>query len=319
MEPQRPRIQPPLVRRQTVVKLPTTVKIVIEPSKRKAINSPSQLPPSAKPVRLPEPPPSAQRSVVTPKQHNLVKKAPKKSGVRYIISNISEESVEKIRSLRNKGLGRLLIIVGNGPSLNEIDTAKLRNHSHIDVMSVNKPDHRLWPTKYWSFFDMSQYRRNEDLWMSYNGIIINSTAIKKQKESSMQVKNLGGKGFSRDLSKGLHIGRSSVFASMQLAYWMNYSHIYILGCDMNADGIDGKLHFYGTNPDVDPNVRKERFEKEAEYYDFAADVLNEDERKRFTFVSSANKWPFVARYNKMDHQNSADKIVTHADQLASCP
>lgn len=310
------RVIPPLVRKQTVVKLPTTIKIVVDPNKRKPVTQSSAAPPNAKPVRQPEPPPS-NKSVVHPKQHNLTKKAAsRKPGVKYITSEVTLESAERIKLLKNKGVGKILLIVGNGPSLNEIETGKLKNHDRIESMSVNKPDQRLWPTKYWSFFDMSQYRRNEELWTSYNGIIINSTAIKRQKESSLQVKNLGGRGFSRDLTRGLHIGRSSVFASMQLAYWMNYDHVYILGCDMNPEGLGGKLHFYGTNPDVDPNVRKERFAKEAEYYDFAAEILNADERARFTFVSSANHWPFVVRFNKMSHEGSADRILAHADALA---
>jgi hypothetical protein len=320
MDRRLPRVVPPLIKKQTVVKLPTQVKIVIQPSKNRSVihNNPIPEPPkpaNAVPVRTPEKIDLNQRNVVTQRQHSLTKKTPKKTGVRYITTEVAQDSIEKVKSLKNKGVGRLLIIVGNGPTLNEIPTERLRNHSHIDVMSVNKPDKRLWPTKFWSFFDMSQFRRNEDLWNSYDGIIINSTAIKRQKQSGLQVKNLGGKGFSRDLVRGLHIGRSSVFASMQLAYWINYSHVYILGCDMNPDGIDGKLHFYGTNPDVDPAVRKERFGKEAEYYDHAAEILSHDERTKFTFVSSVNNWPFVLRFNKMEHEGSVDKILAHADKL----
>ena len=319
MDPRQVRIMPPLVRKQVVVKSPTTIKVVVQPASNRAVDI-NQARRHAEPVNKPAPPPAPpeqiKRNVVSPKPHNLTKKtASKKSGVRYISADVSYDSIESIKALRRKGTGRILIIVGNGPSINEIDTALFRDNGLIDTMSINKPDQRLWPTTYWTFFDMSQMRRHEDLWNGYNGTIFNSTAIKKQKQSSMQVKNLGGKGFSRDLIKGLHIGRSSVFASMQIALWMDYRHVYIIGCDMNANGIAGKLHFYGDNPDVDPNVRKDRFAKEAEYYDYAADVLNEDERSRFTFVSAVNPWPFVNRFNKMSHIGCEAQILSHANRL----
>lgn len=312
------RVTPPLVRKQMVVKSPVTVRVVVEPSKQKTTTISQANIPQARPVNQPIPPRSQQvpqKNVVTPRSHNLVKRSAKSAGVKYITADITQDSLERIKAIKNKGYGRLLIIVGNGPTLNEVDTSLLRNHSRIDTLSINKPDQRLWPTTYWSFFDMSQLRRHEDLWNSYNGIIFNSTAIKRQKQNGIQVKNIGGKGFSKDLTKGLNIGRSSVFASMQIALWLNYDHVYILGCDMNADGIDGKLHFYGTNPDVDPTVRKERFAKEAEYYDYAANILGEEDCKKFTFVSSHNHWPFVTRYNKLDHVGSANKIIEHADKL----
>ncbi len=71
---------------------------------------------------------------------------------------------------------------------------------------------------------------------------------------------------------------------MQIAYWMNYDHIYLFGVDMNPAGIDGKLHFYGDNPDVEPSIRKDRFEKEATYYSHAAEILTEEERAKYTFL-----------------------------------
>lgn len=84
---------------------------------------------------------------------------------------------------------------------------------------------------------------------------------------------------------------------------------------MNPAGLNGQLHFYGTNPDVNPDVRKDRFQKEAEYYDYAADVLNEDERRKYTFCSSENPWDFVKRFNKMDHKIAVPVIVAHAEKL----
>jgi hypothetical protein len=117
------------------------------------------------------------------------------------------------------------------------------------------------------------------------------------KNNSIRFKNLAEMKFSKDLSNGLCIGRSSCYAAMQIALWMDFDKIFLFGVDMDADGINGQLHFYGVNPDVDPNVRKNRFKDEATYYDKAAESLDPEERKKFYFCSDYNKWSFVKEFN----------------------
>jgi hypothetical protein len=96
---------------------------------------------------------------------------------------------------------------------------------------------------------------------------------------------------------------------MQIALWMNYDEIYIFGCDMNPEGIDGALHFYGKNPDVDPSVRKTRFKNEAEHYDLAADSLDAGIRRRFIFCTEYNPWNFVNKFGSMSHKTAAAHII----------
>jgi len=232
----------------------------------------------------------------------------------YKTSDPSPDSRSKILKLKNVGLNKALLIIGNGPSINEVDFTSIKSIPNIHTLSINKPDPRLWPTNYWAFFDTSQVRRHKNLWDSYDGIIFNSTAIKNQKPSSMQFKNIGGKGFNLDPSQGIYIGRSSVYAAMQIAIWMNYLEIFIFGCDMNPAGINGVLHFYGDNPDVNPVVRKNRFKNEAEYYDLAAETLDEPLRKRIYFCSTYNHWSFVRRFNSLDHKEAVDYIVNKYQQ-----
>ncbi len=234
-------------------------------------------------------------------------KVQKKKQPRYVTTDISPDSIFNIIRTQNIGLNRILCIIGNGPSISETPLELLKNLD-VDVLSINHPDPRLWPTKFWAFFDTSQIRRHESLWNSYDGIIFNSTAIKRQKPSSMQFKNIPGKNFSFNLKEGLNIGRSSVYASMQIALWMNYKAVFIFGVDMNPAGINGKLHYYGDNPDVDPKVRASRFAKEADYYMAAADKMSEQDKKRFYFCSDYNNWPFVDRFNKLNHRTAINKI-----------
>lgn len=255
-----------------------------------------------------KPKPQIQKPKASIKEHIKPQKIKKSKPVSYITTDITPHSIQNIGKIRNIGTGKILCILGNGPSLNEVDTKAIK-HLNIDMLCVNHPDPRVWPTKYWAFFDSSQMRRHTDIWDSYDGLIFNSTAIKKQKEKSMQFRSLRTKGFSRDLIKGIHIGRSSVYASMQIALWMNYDHVFILGMDMNPNGINGQLHYYGTNPDTDPSSRIKSFEKEAENYEFAAtQVLTEEERKRFYICSDYNNWPFTKLFSKISHKTTISKI-----------
>lgn len=239
--------------------------------------------------------------------HLSLRKAPKSKGPRIMTRDVSALSIEKIKALRGCATGKYLVITGNGPSLSEVDLRPLKTHPRVEIMSVNKPDSRIWPTTSWLFSDTSQYKRNLSTWEDYKGMIFNSTSI-PQKKNSIQMKNLAEIGFSADLTVGCHIGRSSVYAAMQVALWMGYRKIFLFGVDMCAVG--GKLHFYGANPDVTAENRQKRFALEAEYYEYAGKTLPSSDRSRYYFCSSYNQWPFVEMYNRLDHKTAVAEILT---------
>jgi hypothetical protein len=215
-----------------------------------------------------------------------------------------------IQSLKRVGHGRILVIIGNGPSVSEAPLEKLKGHPKIDAMSINKPDRRLWPTRFWCFTDQNQYGRNKEFWDNYSGMVVNSGSVRERRQNQVLVRNLSGIGFSRDLANGFYIGRSSVFAAMQVAYWMDYMKVYIFGVDMTA--VNGKLHFYGQNPDVNNKIRVTRFKGEAESFMYAAKTLSDGEREKFIFCSSYNPWPFVSRFSRLDQKLAIDEILKTA-------
>lgn len=222
--------------------------------------------------------------------------------------------VNKIKEIKGTGQGKVLVILACGPSVNEVDFTPLKGHPYIDIMCINKPNKQVWPSTYWSFCDLSQYNRNKEYWKDYNGIIWNSQSVRVQHPKQYMVRNRSGQGWSRDLTMGYYISRTTTYASMQVALWLGYTKVYIFGCDMGAVG--GKLHYYGKNPDVDDGNRLKRFSREAEAYNYAAANLSEPERKRFYFCSSYNKFPFVNRFNKMDHKKAVPLILEYATRLA---
>ena len=261
------------------------------------------------------------RSLLRPSYKKKVSyrdQSPKRKGPRPKIDVKYSNYYDKIKKLEGTGKGRVLIIVACGPSVKEAPLELLIDHPKIDFMLINQPygfyadrcpeKHRgIWPPKYWVFCDHSQYKRNMDAWSKYKGIIINSSAVRANHPRQIVVKHRGGKGFSKDLANGYHIGRSTTYANMQTAWYMGYDKIYIFGLDMGE--VDGKLHHYGQNPDVSPANRKGRFASEAEHYSFAARSMTGKERKRFIICSSYNKWPFTQEFQSLDHKNAPEIIL----------
>lgn len=301
---------PPLIRKQLPI-CPGNIKIIVNSQKVSELqNIKPQIEEQQQKIIYPTPGQTTNRKEIIQnsqqKLHEVKIKKPK--AVRYIAEAPSPENTPKIFALRGKGKGRILAIIGNGPSINEIPLERLKYQENVDTLSINHPDPRLWPTTYWSFYDPSQLKRHKDLIDSYDGTMFNSTAIKMYKSKSIKFNNIHGMAFSKDLTKGLCIGKSSCYAAMQIALWMGYEKIFLFGVDMNADGIDGNLHFYGTNPDVNPEVRKVRFKNEAEFFGHAAERLTPEERIMFYFCSSYNNWGFTTRFNHMDHKKSIDFI-----------
>lgn len=236
------------------------------------------------------------------------------TSINYIPPPTPAGQLAAVNRIRNQGRGKILVIVGNGPSITEAPLELLTGRSGIDLLSINKPDPRLWPTRLWAFCDTSQYKRHEDIWKSYNGTIINSTSIYQQRPGTVQISAKQGFGFARDLTKGFYIGRSTVYANLQTALWMDYDQVYVFGCDMDPAGLNGQLWFYGVNPDAPMTQRRDRFKLEAEHYLYAAGELSTAERARYTFCSAYNSWPFVEKFNRMDHRLAVPEILAqHGD------
>lgn len=309
----------PVVRRDVVIRhdSPKQIRVIrhneVRPviqrvvTKAMELQVPQRVPAVARPVR----------SVPAVRKPTADQMRAQRTGISEQNRKMLEVGLDQIKKLKNIGRGRLLIIVGNGPSIVEAPLEKFKNVECIDIMSINKPDSRLWPTRWWLFCDPSQVMRNQDRFSDHSVPIITSTAIKQKRPNQIVVKNRSGKGFSRNIEEGYHIGRSSCYASMQVAFYMNYDKIFMFGVDMNPDGIDGKLHFYGQNPDVQPKSRRERFKFEAESYRWAANNLPLEDRQKFVFCSSYNPWDFINFFGgKRDHKTVHEEILKTAAEKA---
>ncbi len=302
-------VSPRLVRKRTVV--PSPIILVPAALRPQPISKTIDLAKGLK-NRVVIRPQSQTPAIEKPRE--LVRHIKPSKKIRYLTADNTSLDIAMLNNLANAGKGRICVIIGNGPSVLEVDLQHLKNQPLLDIMSVNHPDSRVWPSRYWCFFDNSQLLRHQDKWNNYTGILFNSTAIRQRRPTTIQLKNIGGSGFSKDIRAGFYVGQSSVYVSMQIALWLGYEHIYIIGVDMCE--VNGRLHYYGVNPDVTPAIRKSRFNGEAAFYDQAAKILTTEERAKFTFCSTYNKYPFVDQFNRMDHTICVIEITHHAIELA---
>jgi hypothetical protein len=164
------------------------------------------------------------------------------------------------------------------------------------------------------FCDASQVHRNRDAWESFRGVIFNSTGVREQRDNSIQMRSLSGKGFSRDLVAGIFVGRSSTYAALQVALWLDYDRIYLFGVDMCGITVKGKLrlHYYGINPDVQAADRIKRFDAEAVHYEHAAGSLSPELRNRYFFCSDLLRYPFADKFRRLSQSDAIDHLLEYA-------
>jgi len=236
-----------------------------------------------------------------------------KKGV--VKNSLNGGSDPRINDLRNSCAGKLLVIIGNGPSHKEAPLYKLKDLDNVEMMCVNRPDERIWPPDYWTFCDNSQYKRHLNLWERFAGTIFNTKSVKAEKTSSIKLVTKAGRGFSNNLNKGVHVGRSTVYTSMQIATWLGHDKVYIFGCDMAA--VKGKLYPWGSNPDVDDQTRINRFKNESEYYSWAAENMPQRIIDKFVFCSAYNTWPFTKKFKTIDHMQAVKNIIKLSKEMSN--
>lgn len=246
------------------------------------------------------------------KKINLNKsRSPKLSS---LINKQDSFNSEAILALKNKGVGKILVMIACGPSVREAsDLERLKGHPRVFTMAINKPQPPLWPTDAWAFCDHTQYNRNKNEFDNYKGMLINSSSIKVRKSNQTLIRAKQGRGFSFDLTNGFYIGRSTTYTNMQTALYMGFEKIFLFGVDMCE--VDGKLWSYGVNPDVSAKNRIQRFNLEAEHYQYAANALQEHIRKKFYFCTTYNPFPFIREFNRRDQKTVVSEILQYADEL----
>ncbi len=178
----------------------------------------------------------------------------------YLIRNkwLNKGKFEKIEPFKNKHEGMRCFIIGTAPSLTINDLELLQNEITFSVNSVIKLYNKTkWRPTYYGIQDRHVYKSLEnDIKNTSIPIGFVSDYIYNKYESAKSFipyylydcrhgshgqKVALSSGFSNDVSEVVYDGYSVVHSMLQIAVYMGFKEIFLLGCDCSYDK-SGKHH-----------------------------------------------------------------------------
>ena len=166
---------------------------------------------------------------------------------------LDHESTALIESLRDRHRGETVVVIGNGPSLNDTDLGLLAGVATIGVNGIFYAQDRLpEPLTYYVVEDTSVFRENTAAIKAFEcGCKLFPTlyrpAFRDDEIDRARVgffrMNMGfyGRGtrtlclprFSTDAVQRLYCGQSVTLINLQLAWWMGFSRVVLIGMDFS--------------------------------------------------------------------------------------
>lgn len=150
----------------------------------------------------------------------------------------AEEEKRKLAAFKDIHLGQRCFVVANGPSLKHMDLSLLKDEITIGMNRIYLlfDDHfettyhtainelvleqfhtdiaKLRPTKFLNWKQHKLFRESEDV----NYLFISQSLVD---------------GFSKDLTKNLYSGGTVTYTSLQLAFYMGFHEVILIGLDHN--------------------------------------------------------------------------------------
>lgn len=173
---------------------------------------------------------------------------------------------ERLRSLKNLKKGQTCFIIGNGPSLKANDLELLKE-SGIDSFASNQIykifDSTNWRPTYYSVVDWKGIEENDANNMDVPYMFFSDYYWRKHRITNKNAcvfygnrlldSRLDTFRFSEDITKQIYMKGSVTYTNFQLAMYMGYTQIYLLGMDnsyayvMGKDGKKVKENNMGTS------------------------------------------------------------------------
>lgn len=167
-------------------------------------------------------------------------------------SRLHDKSMRTLRKLRNAHAGETAVLIGNGPSLNDTDLDLLKGTATFGVNSIflagdRLPEpltfyvvedsavmkenteaikaydarQKLFPTNYLHYFDSENIPRNTAFFRMNGGFYNRGTGTFCLPR------------FSTDASQRVFCGQSVTIINLQLAYWMGFEQVVLIGMDFS--------------------------------------------------------------------------------------
>jgi len=144
-------------------------------------------------------------------------------------------SRERIKTFQGAHLGQRAVIVGNGPSLNKMDLSFLKREVTFGMnriyLGFEKYD--FTPTYYVSVNDLVLQQSMKDILEIKAPRFLSARALEyvESQDAAIFLSSLDAPLFSRDPGKGIWEGYTVTYVALQLAYYMGFNEVYLIGVD----------------------------------------------------------------------------------------
>ncbi|MEJ6662340.1 MAG: 6-hydroxymethylpterin diphosphokinase MptE-like protein [Bacteroidia bacterium] len=161
---------------------------------------------------------------------------------------VLSENERKIKALKNSHKGERCFIIGNGPSLNSCDLTLLKDEVTFGVNGIYLNEEKMgWAPTYYTVEDIfvaedrcdeiNKYHKPKNKFFgNYLHYCIDpddKTLLLNIKADYSLYKNFPH--FSTDALRYLWVGGTVSYLSMQLAYYMGFNEVYLIGFDHSYD------------------------------------------------------------------------------------
>jgi len=219
--------------------------------------------------------------------------------------------ISDLKTYEGRHRGERCVIVGNGPSLNELDLSLLRSETTFAVNGIFYAESMNFPPTYYVVEDSSVMTENLDeirafaaghkffptiyreIYGEDNGNV--SYFTMNRGFYAPESPNYCVPRFSSDASQRVYCGQSVTMINLQLAYYMGFSEVYLIGMDFSytipddaeRDGdlitsmSDDPNHFHADYFGKGKTWKDPKLERVLNNYQLAKDMFESDGRKIF--------------------------------------
>lgn len=233
----------------------TTVELEIDPPPVARLDE-SQFFASAQAIRT-----AAELSELVREQNVPLSLMPHRSDVSVAALAAVEEyptlpaDIAGMEKFHNRHVGERCVIIGNGPSLNELDLARLRDEFTVGVNGIFYAESITFPLSYYVVEDTSVMEENLEAIKGYSAGHKFFPTIYRKMYGEVPVEEGAENGvtfftmnrgfyakespnfcvprFSTDASQRLYCGQSVTIINLQLAYYMGFTEVYLIGMDFS--------------------------------------------------------------------------------------
>jgi hypothetical protein len=142
---------------------------------------------------------------------------------------------DRIRRFRDKYVGRRCVIIGNGPSLRRTDLRSLRNEITFGLNRIYLMFDELgFETTFHVVVNQLVVQQCADDFRKINAPLFTTKPNKPYLQGASNtafLMDLPGPKFFRDASHGIWVGGTVTYVAMQLAYYMGFTEVILVGVD----------------------------------------------------------------------------------------